>query len=479
MLHAMAYAFYLLLHAVCFTRFAECAACAMVMLYSLPPSHAQIYPADVEMWLERLRVSPLNKMVHYVRDPIEMVGSGYLYHLRGSERHWTGSPMCSRDVCSLPDSWGEGLDLDRALKVFESQQVEPWLHAYGCPHAVDPARTSYHTCLQTVSLESGLVIEANRARSTLEMMVDLYELTSGSSSHPEYPRQTVTVELNNYLAADGTLSCNNSSTIMRLIQFLIRDHEGVDGIQPNAAYQFCDGKVSRMMRGNRVLEGMATGVLSTRALVGAKQPVAAGGHAQQQMAAAPKRNATNLLLDSVRAWMDVQGGTPLLRELSGRLHPDAQHPWFVGGRRPPLFKERRPAAARPGSRAVLTCAAPFILAGMMQMLRRLQQTGCDLPIQVWHVGELQEKHIQSVREGGLGLRVDVRNLMPWLGAAQHAASASASELNALRGYPCKPLAMLATDFDEVMLVASVCQWPNSPPDAAPAHCTPYPPLELR
>ena len=93
---------------------------------------------------------------------------------------------------------------------------------------------------------------------------------------------------------------------------------------------------------------------------------------------------------------------------------------------------------------MLTCSAPRLLDQTLAMLTRLRATGCALPAQIWHVGELGQPDSAGSRRL-LAARAAVRDLREALHPAL-----PPSELGAMRGFMCKPLAVLATDFDEVL-----------------------------
>ena len=94
--------------------------------------------SNADRWLGLLRRSPHNRLVHFVREPAEMVASGYLYHLRQwsaswtSEWHWTASPACSRDLCQVPSCWTRGLAHRRARSILQGLRARPFLLNYGC-----------------------------------------------------------------------------------------------------------------------------------------------------------------------------------------------------------------------------------------------------------------------------------------------------------------------------------------------------------
>ena len=107
-----------------------------------------------------------------MRSPAAMVASGYLFHLRGSEIHWTGSSECSRDLCTLPENTAAGISKHAAEAEFQARKAAPWLASYGCP----PAARSYNDCLNRLDVAEGLLVEERRAGSTLSTMLDFDEL---------------------------------------------------------------------------------------------------------------------------------------------------------------------------------------------------------------------------------------------------------------------------------------------------------------
>ena len=113
----------------------------------------KIYNEDATRWLGFVREG--GKLVHFMRSPAAMVASGYLFHLRGSEIHWTGSTVCSRDLCTLPEQKGEGISKHEAAVEFAALKAAPWLGEYGCPRS---ART-YHECLNSVDAALGMRVD--------------------------------------------------------------------------------------------------------------------------------------------------------------------------------------------------------------------------------------------------------------------------------------------------------------------------------
>ena len=130
----------------------------------------KIYNEDATRWLDFVREG--GKLVHFMRSPAAMVASGYLFHLRGSEIHWTGSAECSRDLCTLPENTGMGISKHAAEAEFQARKAAPWLSAYGCP----AESKSYNDCLNRLDVAEGLRVEERRAGSTISTMLDFDEL---------------------------------------------------------------------------------------------------------------------------------------------------------------------------------------------------------------------------------------------------------------------------------------------------------------
>ena len=82
------------------------------------------------------------------------------------------------------------------------------------------------------------------------------------------------------------------------------------------------------------------------------------------------------------------------------------------------------------------------------MLARLNKAGTALPIEIWHVNELSQAEIdrlQNTHEIARG--VVVRDLSTALSDTLNDA-----EIAELRGFMCKPLAVLASTLDEVLQI---------------------------
>eukprot|EP00316_Scyphosphaera_apsteinii_P000538 CAMPEP_0119337810 /NCGR_PEP_ID=MMETSP1333-20130426/94756_1 /TAXON_ID=418940 /ORGANISM="Scyphosphaera apsteinii, Strain RCC1455" /LENGTH=911 /DNA_ID=CAMNT_0007348943 /DNA_START=93 /DNA_END=2828 /DNA_ORIENTATION=- len=353
----------------------------------------KIYAEDLDLWLARVWRSPYNRLVHFVRDPVAMIASGYLFHRRGSELVWTNSTACSRDLCLLPEAWGADGSKRFAAAAFRSMPAALWLREYGCPKA----SASYYTCLNSLPAESGLKVEARRAYATIRTMVDVDALARG-------PR-TFSVQL------ERLQYKTFNSTVAHLVNWLA------------------------LANGSYVVGGRAKQAIIVRAYrscFSSEQVsgiVSHGSVTSQELAGALSR------------W--YRTATPAIREL-------AAHSWWASHKSPSrLFAPKwRVVRMVPHSRAILTCSAPLLLNATLLMLSRLQGTGCRLPIEVWHIDELNDEQIGVLtRHPALGRGLVVHNLKK----ALHP-HLSDDDLQELRGFMCKPLALLASSVDEVMLV---------------------------
>ena len=82
---------------------------------------------------------------------MSVVGSGYMYHHRGSEPHWTNSRMCSRDLCAhFNPSLGRGTPKKFAEEIFADMPAPG-------PHMVHP---------HTVHLALGALLSPCTMRGT-------------------------------------------------------------------------------------------------------------------------------------------------------------------------------------------------------------------------------------------------------------------------------------------------------------------------
>ena len=60
-----------------------------------------------------------------VRDPLDTVISGYLYHRGDKELVWTDSAFCSWDLCSFEDARFAGRNLS-AMRDFQTVVMSCW-----------------------------------------------------------------------------------------------------------------------------------------------------------------------------------------------------------------------------------------------------------------------------------------------------------------------------------------------------------------
>jgi hypothetical protein len=355
----------------------------------------KIYAADLDVWLDHLWRAPGGRLVHFVRDPIQMVTSGYLYHRRGSEPHWTNVSTCSRDLCTLPEARARGQDARGTSASFADQSAQPWLSAFGCP---DEART-YWECLQMLPTEAGLRVEARRASATLTGMVDIAAIASG-------PR---TFQLH----LDNLLPSSFNTSVAALARWL-----GASDVATKTARVV--GRSSRACFG-------AAKVLRVSTQQGLLRP----SHPKSQ----PEH-------DSALQGTAARGITAHTRELSNRIGNATPRSLFKASSYTALIADTRAAKGR----GIVHCTAPHLLASTLRVLSHLRRIGCALAIEAWHVREL---HPQNVTQLQAVKGVRVRDLHEVLSAE---VAADPWEVAGLRGFMCKPLSLLASDFDEVMLV---------------------------
>lgn len=295
----------------------------------------KLQPEDIETWLGHLRRSAANRLVHLVREPVDMVVSGYLYHRRGSEVSWTNSHSCSRDLCTLDDHTGRGLDKVAAERAFESDPALPWVRALGCPewgpHAngggsgggvgssSKSSRSSrsrhlltYYSCLAHLELERGITVESRRSLRDITTMVDFAAMSVGSTVRT-LPLSSLKRE-----AFNATLR-----SVLGLLTPAAKA-ESVDSLLPYAfAAAFADPFLERFATG-------ASGGLGNRSLI----PLPKG----------KVQSASDAKAWAERAWVHARGGLgPLIREASSRSGlADAggtsstdEHQRVPGFRRPP------------------------------------------------------------------------------------------------------------------------------------------------
>ncbi|KAJ1450738.1 mannosyltransferase putative-domain-containing protein [Pelagophyceae sp. CCMP2097] len=379
------------------------------------------YLDDVGDWLDRA-VDTQGRVVHIVRDPSAMVLSGYAFHRRGSEKVWTDTRRCSRDACDAHGA-GAGLTKGQAAKVIFNGSVRPWLRAYGCAANSE----TYYACLRGAPAAVGLEIESRRAYATLRTMVAIHELLA---PRPEY--RAVCLEA---LRPEAF-----QDTVAELLRWLVGAEDSgaqsAEEIVANVTRACFDEKVH---------------AIST--------------HDERGDAA----------IDAATAAWRAKDGTPRVRELASRLKglcgakftretlvdealvvpsgtlaaPAAT--WAGGasaaGKTPAFVREGKYANLEAHSRAgIVMCAAPRILDDAVRAVLRIRATGSELPIEVWHVAELDAAEIASIETSATGVKVlDLTSILRLT---------RDDEWVATRGFMCKPLALLATSLDEVVIVDS-------------------------
>jgi len=358
----------------------------------------KIYSEDLDMWLKRLWRNPHNRLIHFVRDPVEMVSSGYLFHKRGSEIEWTNATTCSRDLCYLPEPYMAGGTKRDAAVGFRAMPASPWLREFGCSKAYH----SYYSCLRELPPVAGLRVEARRAYATLRTMLDVDLLARG-------PR-TKTINLQELRSNEF------NKTVGDLADYLAAANETV---------------LDSISRSNVVDQAFNTTFSDARVANIQTRP---GGDSSNTRSSADVNKA-------MLKWARV--ATPAVRELAMRSS------WSRNFSSPRLFSPSfRKLGYKHGSRGIVTCTAPSLLNATLLMLSRLGKVGTLLPVEIWHVNELSEVQQKIFTQHfGLGHGVRVHDLTGAL-----ARSTLKDEVQELRGFMCKPLSLLATKLDEVLLV---------------------------
>lgn len=296
-----------------------------------------------------------------------------------------------------------------AERIFEKQDARPWLTAYGCP----ASSQTYWQCLQMLSVEDGLQVEARRAQATISGMVDIAALAAG-------PR---TFELN----LDWLLPNRFNDTVSALVRWL-----GASSSEQERA-QLVARSHERCFGAAKVLN------MATQMDLNPSQHVVSSTSAKQ--------------VEMRRA---VEGGiSGHVRELSARSGLRNFTP-------PPLFKAASydslvaDTSAATGT-GIVHCTAPHLLTSTLKVLKHLRGIGCTLSVEAWNVmHELSPRnvsHLQALK----GVRVrDLREVL----SAQVASDTW--EVAALRGFMCKLIALLASDFDEIILVDHDSMFFSSP-----------------
>ena len=135
--------------------------------------------------------------------------------------------------------------------------------------------------------------------------------------------------------------------------------------------------------------------------------------------------------------------------LDGLTHELAVRSSLSAVTRPPLLAAGAMKRWAPGTTGIVTCTAPKLLEATMKMVARLRALNCTLPIEAWHVQELaaaDEARLTALPG------VTVRDMYPSLPGAAPDDMGFAPDLELVRGFMCKPLALLGSHFDNVILI---------------------------
>ena len=358
---------------------------------------------------------------------------GYLFHRRGSELAWTNSTRCSRDLCALPELWGAQKSKLTAAPIFHSLMAAPWLKQYGCDPSLGAEGATLHRCLNALPVRAGLEVEARRAHNTLRTMLDVDELVRSPQTYSlrldwlalTRPSATATARTAHRHASGCARTQARARNLQRHRpharplaratldpeQVLEQVLERRDGLRrrrrlvvaavfaaplPRAAEQagrpraaaplrHGEGLLSRawFVRGEsdlplacdqeRVLSRAYRACFSSARVVGDK------ALAIQGIKTARKDDEQAAITAAVKQWVQ-RGATPALRELSARCRCSR-----AALELQPLFSARQPVAPQPGSRGIISCTAPPILASTLAMVKRLQRAGNRLPLELWRV----------------------------------------------------------------------------------------------
>eukprot|EP00928_Gymnodinium_smaydae_P091100 TRINITY_DN747_c0_g2_i1.p1 TRINITY_DN747_c0_g2~~TRINITY_DN747_c0_g2_i1.p1 ORF type:complete len:414 (+),score=32.40 TRINITY_DN747_c0_g2_i1:66-1307(+) len=200
---------------------ADCTRCCHVLVKS--------YLEDFDTWMARVTSNSNGRFAHLVRNPVEMVISGYVYHWRGSESGWTNSTSCSRDMCSLPASEGEGLDKHEADALFQKMDLAQSLKHIGCS-----GYSTYLECVRSSTVKEGLNIETKRAHTTLSTMTEMTDRLRMFD-------QTIS------LCGDGFKPESFEGSVKNLVTFLGIPEEQVSHVVADAYEAVFHGRKSEKM----------------------------------------------------------------------------------------------------------------------------------------------------------------------------------------------------------------------------------------
>eukprot|EP00928_Gymnodinium_smaydae_P028901 TRINITY_DN21917_c0_g1_i3.p1 TRINITY_DN21917_c0_g1~~TRINITY_DN21917_c0_g1_i3.p1 ORF type:complete len:841 (+),score=67.92 TRINITY_DN21917_c0_g1_i3:72-2594(+) len=361
---------------------------------------------DLDDWLQHVESHPSSRLIHFVRDPVEMVASGYRYHWRGSEPEWTNNESCSRDLCSLPEPITQGLSKKELNEMYIKMSAKPWLESIGCY-----GFKTYGECLRANPTNAGLYIEAKRAYPALMSMISITERTSSSN-------QVMS------LCSDGLKPDQFNSTVSGIVQWL--------GIDKKSQRQYAISAYAKVFFGDR----------SEKLIYSHSTSLGVVTHGYDDYGRPMQLLDTRPLQEAIESWQ--QGHTCLrLKELRARsscanvMMPSV----FAEGQQLMQIGDRNVL-----SRGIVMCSKANVASSTAQAIDRIRLAGSDLPIEIWHLSELNPaaaEHLQKQH------RVVVRDLVPYLNIGNMPV-----ELEWAREHMCEPLAVLASSFSEILMMRS-------------------------
>ena len=358
-----------------------------------------VYEEDLDGWLDHLWSRAGGRLVHMIRAPEEMVESGYKYHHRGSESSWTASKECSRDLCVPDDAVGAGQPRVPQNELNAAASAAYW-HVWKLKKS---AVTKLFAPMRLVSWLRAYGCPYN-ATTYFDCLRQVGQ-TQGIRIEARRAAATLTdmLDISARAAGDRTLELplnqlkpeRFNRTVLALAEWL-----GVPGTPDQL-----DGRVAA-----------------------AAKALAESTDLKAHMTESAK-------LESA------------IETLDGRTQELAVRSSLSRVTRPPLLAAGAMKRWAPGTTGIVTCTAPKLLEATMKMVVRLRALNCTLPIEAWHVQEL--KAADEARLTALP-GITVRDLYPSLPGA--ADTGLAPTLRLVRGFMCKPLALLASHFDTVILI---------------------------
>ena len=361
----------------------------------------KIHAEDLDGWLNHLWSRPGGRLVHLIRAPEEMVASGYLYHFRGSESIWTNSTTCSRDLC-VPD------DADGA----------------GYPR---------------IEISTDEKRESDSVRSI------------AAQKRCSLPRLFTPMALLPWLRAYG---CPEDAVTYLECLRRVDQPQGLRIEARRAAATLSDMlDISARTAGDRTLEipleQLKPGRFNKTVAALAEWIGAANTATEVEHIVA---NATVACLADHHVTKQATVSTEIktkVESLDGLTHELAVRSSLSRATRPPLLAAGSMQQWQPGTTGIVTCTAPALLAATLKMIGRLRDLNCTLPIEVWHVRELEpgdEARLGALSGGALSVH-DMYGSLP--GAS---GDPDSPDFRLVRGFMCKPLALLRSHFDNVVLV---------------------------